>query len=496
MDETREERFARQQREMREAHLGRQGLVRHGEMTVREALVLMRETLPTLAHAARFFAAAVDRLGDRGHADAESRRGRRQLYVRDTERPGWVFAHPILELYVGTAPPVVMVGAAPPPRPALDIVPRGEWAVPGELHIREGAAEQVIRYDERGVFLDASTTGGDSFTFLHRPKEDPFTSDPLARPPVPPPPSVLVAPDLAQARGSPERFAAGIDADRHVAHVGARALIPAPIPDGIDFAWMRTRGVMARVLREEPIGEEARWLVCDGFDGVAFASAATFDAAVEAWRAEVFRKKPRPPYAVKLQPEPGEGPRVEQVEPPAPPERNDEKGTTTLSLGTFSFSIPAPVATMDWPPATPRNIPAIAIPLSPLPAVPERFAAAGYARWVRFLGARGQVTHMLCRDEPDGTSFVGEHVVDIVDPRTIAGEIDAAEAEHFEGHPLDPREECRYWLQQYAVWDDLRRERCAPAAKAGAGVSDAPPLGQIDADLAAWHVARIRERKT
>src|SRR5205807_2443171 len=80
-----------------------------------------------------------------------------------------------------------------------------------------------------------------------------------------------------------------------------------------------------------------------------------------------------------------------------------------------------------WPSTSTDTMPAVAIPIPPLPEVPAAFAAAGFTR-VRLLGGFGHVRNALIRETNDGFVLVGEGTLDLLDPVRITVEMDAHDA--------------------------------------------------------------------
>ncbi len=138
-------------------------------------------------------------------------------------------------------------------------------------------------------------------------------------------------------------------------------------------------------------------------------------------------------------------------------------------------------------------MPAVLVPLGALPIVPEVLGAAGYTRAVRCVGEHGTIGHVFVRDEPDGYTAIGEHVVDVVEPNELDAQLARAEAELDEDLRAAYREGDDFTARRvvFTVFDDQRHE--AAAARTGSSELAAklgPP--QFDGDLVPWRVVRER----
>ncbi|MBI4706221.1 MAG: hypothetical protein HY744_34425 [Deltaproteobacteria bacterium] len=238
--------------------------------------------------------------------------------------------------------------------------------------------------------------------------------------------------------------------------------------------------------------DDARVLVVDAFDGSAVVSGAGLDEVLARWEAELFRAKPRPPRPVEPTP------RKPSPAPGEPETFKDEEGRTVgFSTGTITVTAGGG-ASIEWPAAVPRNIPAVMVELPPLPEVPLALAAAGFSKWVRLVGQHGLVSLALCRREEQGFTLVGQGIVDLVDPTTIEAELDAADAQERAFHAATPelpapwdQDFAASALVSYGLVDAVGRQR-APARVRGGQWSGGFDAGSLDGDQLEWVVCRQR----
>ena len=224
----------------------RTGLIPVGTVPIRAALRGIRRSVPTMRHARQVFDLVREALGPRAYWEGHPAHGF-ALFLRDDVDPEWICVVPLLELLlvqrdfvVGTfqnADPLRAEDAhdAPAPLPLAqsdgpDIVPRGDDMTSGTLIVQEGRSTFELRYDSRGLLQETGGTMGDSFILGRYPGTRPFTADPLARPPVVGPPSILCQPELEEGY-TPETLAAIIVRAARPPST-ARVRIPAPIPGG------------------------------------------------------------------------------------------------------------------------------------------------------------------------------------------------------------------------------------------------------------------------
>jgi hypothetical protein len=152
-----------------------------------------------------------------------------------------------------------------------------------------------------------------------------------------------------------------------------------------------------------------------------------------------------------------------------------------------------------WPAAIPTNVPALLLPLPPLPEVVlSAFARVGFVRWVRVVGGLGEIGHALMRETPRGFTLIGEHVLDIIDPDPVAleAEMDRSDADERElfrsaGVPSpwgDPQ--YRTAMLYYRCFDSGRRARIPCERDSGEHAALFSPR-TLDGDKLPWGVARF-----
>lgn len=458
----------------------RKGLIRLAERPQQEAFQAFARSLPRLRDAERLFDLVEAGLGDRGVRDPWATPMERCLLVRDPQHPTWFLPQRLLYLAVDVAPnePIQMEMEVPErikrivarteakrlkEQPEKDeeeevqVVPLAPGGRPGRLGIYEGAANADVQFDANGAFERASLTSGDLAAFS-RADSEPYTLDPQARPPQVGPVSLLLSPDLRDGGIPPEELARLVLAMRPEQADLGRVLVPVVQPGNVIGAWTRGLWNLRVAEWEGRVGDEGGWAVIDAWNGSAVATGATFDDAVEAWHREVRSVQPLPPVERPASPPPEPAP----DEPAAPP-----KAGENVAVGMFSMKIEIhPPVLMDWPAPRPGNVPAIAVPLPPPPAVPDALATVGFTRTVRFIGEHGEVGFGFVRDEPQGFTMIGDDALGAVDVGTLESEIERVDTQvqqtwvDYFGRG-DPWKTPRHPVQVsgYRVWDDLGRNR-------------------------------------
>lgn len=498
----------------------RQGLVEVGSIPMLHAQKAVVRSLFTMDLAVELFDRVVDHLGEGAWIDPEGGGTRRRLYVRDREHPEWLLPVPLLEhawvagigqMSLGTfvnsgavnpedAPEGWKPGDEPwwPRDAAPDILPQNPNMHGGSIKIAEGSGYVEIKYDDRGVRSESCwSAGGDTFWYARAFNTRPWVIDPLARPPTPMPFSLACRPDL-DINGHPidqlVDWVLELRPERLLPH---RVLLPLPAPGGVEGAWLRAQWVLREAAFDGRIGEDAQgWVIVDAFEGKALAVGPTFEGAVARWREEVLRVRPRPP-----KPEKREEPEVppEPIPDHAPTSgRDDEKKVAWVSTGTIRIESTS-LADIAWPIPLPQHVPAVAVPLPAMPEIPENYRNAGFTRVLRMFGELGAVTHGVVREEADGFTLVGEGMLDIVDPETVAEEVEAAMAAQREwyadmpeGFPNPFREGHPSETHLFKGWDDARR--CREPLKHIGGHWGGFTARNIQGDQWAWAVVRMWRR--
>jgi hypothetical protein len=495
----------------------REGLVEVGRIPALHAQKAVVRSLFTMDRAVELFDRVVAHLGERAWIDPEGGETRRRCYLRDREDPDWLLPVPLLEhawiagigqMVIGTfvnsgavtaedAPQGWTPGDEPfwPLDPTLDILPQSPNMQGGSLKIAEGTGSVEIEYDDRGVRASASWSAcGDIFWYGRAFNTRPWVIDPLARPPTPMPFSLACRPELDINGHTVDQMVAWVielEPERLLPH---RVLLPLPMPGGVAGAWGRARWALREAAFEGRLPDDAAgWVVIDAFEGGVMAVGPDFASAVARWRDEVARVRPRPPKPDKRdEPEP----RVPDREPELV--KDDEGNLVRFSTGTVRLTSPV-LAHLAWPIPLPQHVPAAAVPLPPLPSMPEAYRRAGFSRVLRMFGEHGAVTHGMLREEADGFTVVGEGLLDVVDPTTVGEEIDAATARHRAEYadmpvgfpnPFDEDYPCE--TLRFRCWDDARRCR-VPLSHVGSSFGTWTARN-IDGDGWAWVVVRVRHR--
>lgn len=451
----------------------RKGLVEIGHLGSGDARDAVLRSLATMHQALETFDATAALLGDRGWIDPVGGDTFRILHVRDGE---WLVVKPLLLVaFVPTSVTAMMFRVADPvlpeggERPAAkilpDIMPRGPGMRSGSIRIAEGTRSLEVSYDDTGRFRESCGSASDPWVPLRHP-DRPHVIDPSARPPTPRPLGLFLRADLDRSGARPDALARMIVALDAGGLCPARVRIPAPLPGGAEGAWSRALAALRR-RAWAGIPGGARFLVTDGLDGSSLGAGATREAALEAWRADLFRAKPKPPVAPKQPSTPPPPPELPHVE------RDAEGKVVAASTGTMNISGGGVGAHVDWPAAVPDNMPAAMIEVPDLPAdVPAAFATAGFQRWVRLVGALGVPCAALVREEHDGFTLVGEGIVDIVDPARLEVDLAALDAREREGCPLpEPPWKDPKMLARVGRCSEVKRERGVSSAESASSPS-------------------------
>jgi len=495
--------------EDRHAHmLEREGLTPASLLTIAEAQAGMTKSIPTRWHAHGLFEHAAELLGERGFIDVARAPHQRRLYLRspDLRSPdgAMLVGSPLLELTRGASATIVAMHVGPSdgaPREPTErdvpqLAPRGEQMCAGSLRIAEGPSHYEIAYDEHGHVSGGSHSGGDLFTWSRSRTSSPFLVDTLSRPPSVRPLSLFMLPELRAEGISPSALAPLITQSDVAARLPLRVHLPVPVPETIVGVVHIGLIALRAALFDGRIPHEATWGAADGIEGTVLVHGSDTATWREAFERGCFVKKPKAPQAAAETP----------LEPPVlePPllepqsERQSEDGKTkTFGTGMLHISVPGVPLAFPWPRMVPHNVPAVWVPLPPVPDVPPALRRAGYHRTVRCVGEHGAIGHVFVRDEERGFTAVGEHVADLVaampDGALEAG-LDACDREDDEvfaliGRPGDER--MTHHRNEYAVFEDERRLPCAPRRSSGqrSAKLGTPQLG----DSAPWRVIRERQ---
>ena len=493
----------------------RVGLLTVGHLPMYAAQHSALRSLPTMDRAIELLDRVLDALGERAWIDPEGGETRRQVFVHDTAHPEWLVPVALIEhswiaglgemsmgtfINEGAVRPADAPDDWKPGDPSWfehdrepDIIPQGPLMRGGSVKLAEGPASVDIRYDDRGVRATSHwSSGGDNFTYARYFNVRPYVVDTLARPPTPLPFPIVCRADLDEGGHTVERFAEMIlelDPARAVPH---RVLLPLPTPGGVEGAWFRAQWALREAAWEGRIPEQAAWVVIDACEGKALAVGPDFDTAVTNWREEVLRVKPRPPKPEKREERQQE---VPEHEPQVL--QNEEKKTMAVSTGTIRLEVPS-LADIAWPIPVPHHVPAVAVPLPPLPSIPEAFAQAGFTRVLRMFGEHGSVSHALVREEPGGFTLVGEGLLNVVDPATLDAEVDAAMqqqrdyyADMPEGFPNPYKENYPCSTDVFSCWDDGHRKR-TPLTHNGGSWGGGWTARNLHGDAYKWAVVRVR----
>ena len=492
----------------------REGLIEVGHIPMMHAQKAVVRSLLTMDRAVALFERVRDRLGERAWIDPEGGSTRRRVYLRDAAHAEWLLPIPLLEhawiaglgqVSLGSfinsaavnpedAPEGWQPGDEPwwPQDPEPDILPQNANMRGGSLKIAEGTGHVEIKYDDRGLRSEACwSSGGDRFCYARSFNVRPWVIDPLARPPTPLPFSLACRPELDVRGHSVEQMVEWVLELRPERLLPHRVLLPLPLPGGVAGAWVRAQWALREAAFDRRIEDEATgWVVVDAFEGEAMAVGPDFECAVARWCKEVERVRPRPPKTEKPK-EPREEPRERDPQFV----KDEEKKVAFVSTGTIRLEAPS-LADLAWPIPLPRHVPAVAVPLSPLPALPLAYRQAGFSRVLRMFGEHGAVTHGVLREERDGFSVVGEGMLDVVDPMTISAEIDTAmnaqrawHADMPDGFPNPFEEQHPSETHVFKGWDDARRQR-EPLKHIGGSWGEFSPRN-INGDQWAWAVVRV-----
>ena len=481
-----------------EPMLDRTGLIDIGRVPILTALKAIGNSLPTFADARRLTDAIASRLG--ADAAVEHDNGpQRWVYRRDPTDDTWLLA-PALVDEQGWGPS----GDVPEP-PRDRIVPKGPDMHAGKLVLTIGGAAMALAYDAVGMRCGFEQIGGDTFVNFNQRRERPFVIDPRARPPTPPVFPLLLRDDLDEHGHTIEQLADWIVAASEHQAPASRLRAPVALPLGSQAILLRTRTSAAVALWQGLVDRDARWLILDGLCGRAFTAGPTRAAACDGFVSELWRTKPGlpdtptgQPLAFELPapvaPTPTPPPNNDPIHLPTPPRTPQDGDAVEAFSFSGSFSFGGFVSVHPWPKPEPELLPAALLEIPAPPAVPEAFAAAGFAP-VAIVGGDGRIAWMLRRCDAKGWTLVGEHVLDLVDPDAIAPLLDAENlryAAHW--HEMFPdgwAGQPRPIVARYALWDDMLQApldapRCVGIAAGGFHPHD------LDAAISPWQVLRVQ----
>jgi hypothetical protein len=481
----------------------REGLETVGVLPAEQARGAVKASLPRLTEAARFAQALEARLGDRAVRGVMAGEGNTALFLRDPQHPRWVMPYAVLALDVNEAPPPELPmpelpasmrpdpAPAPPERPTM--LP-GPLRCPGSVRLAEGESHLQIRYGPDGNQVESVASVGDSFSWGQHRGQRPYVMDPLAKPQVHPPLSLLCRGDLDPDGHSAEALAELAGALDPARNVRGRVYMPTPSPGGIQGCWLRATWRLREALWAGRVPEEATgWVVIDAWGGTVLAVGADLDEAWERWRAAVARTQPLPPV-----PPPPKPPKPLPEQAPSA-ELDEEKGELRLSTGMIRFNI-APRVTLEWPAPRPENVPAAAFPLPPLSALPEAWRGYGFTRRVRLVDDLGGGCTAFVRDEGEGFTMIGEGALPALDPGTLEASLTELAAEQrarveenrFFFRDRNPYVDPEYpWFHEsFTAWDQTGR---VPELLAGGvgWLEELAPRG-FDARTFKWQVHRWR----
>ncbi len=490
----------------------RDWLMEVGEVPIRTANRAVRRSLLTMDHAVRCFDAAVQRLGDGARVLQTHGGERRLVYLREAgDGEEWLVPWAALEhsfVPTSSASPWVKTGAADLPAPAdapegwrhgdahfdpepplPDILPRGPSMRGGTLAMREGPSHFELVYGDDGRRKETSISYTDLYTGHVLDGVSPYRVDPLARPPVPPPLSLLCRADL-RAEGHPvDTFAAMMaELDPRPA-VPARLLLPAEFPGGPELALaVAIKGMRAALWQGEvPLG--AAWLAADGFAGTAVGWGEDRGAALAMLRRELQEACPVPRELALAGVTSLDSRRPAADRSPGPL-RDGQGEVVGVNFGTFTFEADRPEDLPPWPEIRPDNAPLVALPLGQgPPAAPDAFASRGFEP-VTLLGRYGAARHGLLRHDQRGWLLVGAGVADLVDLDQLEVQLDDAQSESPWLHEAMEVQRYRYRSTTFSCWNATTGSPMAPAMKAASTTNEWKP-GFIDGDDAGWTVTHV-----
>jgi len=329
-------------------------------------LKAIRDAVPTSRHGSMLFDMVRDHLGGRAHVETAAGGAQRLLFAR--ERPG---SEVILPWPVaGHSAKGRLSVVFPPPdddRPRPGRAPNLRGLGPGEIVVHDGATHVTVTYgaDGRAIEMAAHDPGGWA--------------------------AAVAALGSGGARPV-ELFAGYIAVLDFARHGPGRLHLPVPLPGGVDGAWLTGLAALREALFDEQVPPAARWAVADGYEGTALAWGTTREEALEAWRAEVARRRPRPAPAVE------------------PEDPEDDLFESSGDEFRARFTLRAPPSDVPQPDPTPENTPAAIVPLRP---PPETAPPAGC--WAPLLDRFGNLTYAAVRHRPDGFWIVGPGAAERVD---------------------------------------------------------------------------------
>lgn len=480
-----------------------------GHLSQRDALQALQRSIPVSTLAGALAEEVLGRLGDDARLDPYAA-PRDRLIKRLDPATGWWSRRSLVELRYGAEQHEAESAWADGPRgPVLpEDAPEGwHWGAPywpvdpepdvlpayGEralLGLYDGPSWVELRYDDRGV-LRREGMGVwelDPFARLRWPNR-PFAVDRRARPPRAGPLGALIDARLDPA-GVPVGTLAEMLVDQPIRDP-VRIHMPLPCPGGGGGTWWRASRALRARLWADGAPDGAGWAIADGFSGTAIAFGATFAEAERAWRDEVARVRPRPPVEPRVDLDDDET----DVAPAETTDLEDGRKIVTMS----ARFVLHPVVVIPWPIPLPANVPAAAVPLRTRPPVPDVWARAGFTRFRDLLADDGVHGFALERVDADGHTWVGEGLLDAVDPTGLDGAIDALIA-HEKGDRPDGFGTPPWLRDEYPVerwhfrgWDNGAP---GPAPLRGAGSGFSRSFDPVEPDGGGrWTVTRQRIRR-
>jgi len=463
-------------------------LVSVGKLPVRDAVACIERSLPTTGHAMQLFDAVLARMGDRFVEDLGHPIGLRAIVAGDGD---WLVPWPVIELGLGPPSP------GDPERAAPELGPRGAQRRSARLAIHEGGERLSIQFDDNGLPQIVAIPVGDWWSYSNHP-ELPARYDRDNRPPRKPPMSMVLRDDLDPRGVSIDALAdmiLALDPKR----TGARVRIKDPVGFGTRGCVLRALPGLRRALFSTAIPESARFLVCDGYEGVAISYGATSSEALDGFAAALFRNKPKRPAHDLNEPDDDGAYGVTIHEGPKVVEHDAEDGKR-IELGRMKIGVRFPPPSLGFPRVTPATIPLVLLPLPQVPELPDAARAAGLARWARVVDERGDVANVLVRDDERGMTAVGEGVLDCVDLATLDDALDEAERAEEEATPAEVRDDPLYRgrferprFLHFGVWDALERQPTTPRV-AGGAFGGVTAVDAYDGAKMAWAVTRARHQ--
>ncbi|MCB9687775.1 MAG: hypothetical protein H6735_22220 [Alphaproteobacteria bacterium] len=335
--------------------------------------------------------------------------------------------------------------------PLPEIVPPGLGRA--TLGLWSGRAVLELRYDDAGLVERERVLCrfGDPWTWRRWAAVQPPSVDPTARPAQADPPAWLV--DLPADPPTIDELATRILAsgpDRD----SVRVRMNVDAPGGVEGCWYRAMQSLRQLAFEDRVPGGGGVAVLDAYeheaDRTCLAVGPDLEQALVRWKEEERRVRPRPTPS-RPPPRP-----VVEDEPSSELEVVDEDGARSLILTSERMTLTLrPDRMIPWPIPGPSTTPLVAVRLPPLPSsVPPTWAAVGFARWRYLVGESGEVRTALVRDDAgEGSTVVGEELLDVLDPGTLDRELDAAVAADVWPFPFQPWLERPYEQRSFAAWD-------------------------------------------